>query len=469
MTSLSRTLTVDRPIEEAFRYLADFSTTEQWDVNVLRADKVTPGAPQPGTEFSVIAKTGPGTTPMAYRILDMKPNQEIRLKGEASSFTLTDTFQFEAIEPGKTRIEYTVDVAMDGLLGKLTDTFPGTLSPMADRALAGLARALNDRPEAISQPSDLADKLVFPGMLKFTRLGYQRAKKHWKGLAADLSGKQAVITGATSGLGRETAIALAKMGADILVVARNRDKVQELANLIEQETGQQIRSVIADLSSIEETARAAEEIASQFARIDILVNNAGALFNERTITPEQLEKSFALLLLSPFVLTETLLPNLKQSPQGRVINVSSGGMYTQPVYPDDLNYEQGNYDGPKAYARAKRGLVDMTEAWTRLHADSPVTFNAMHPGWADTPAVASSLPGFYKVTKSWLRTPREGADTIIWLAAAKEVADQSGRFWLDREPHTTSIFPGTGSGTEKQEKLYGLLKELAQEIANPGS
>ena len=469
MTILSRTLTVDRPVEETFSYLADFSTTEQWDVNVLRADKVTPGAPRPGTEFNILAKGATGTIPMDYRILDLTPNKTLRLKGEAKSFTLTDTIEFETIAPGKTRINYQVEVAMDGLLGKITETFPGTLDPMTDRALAGLARALNDRPESISQPSELADKLVFPGMMKFTRLGYQRAKKHWKGLAANLNGKQAVITGATSGLGRETALALAKMGADVLVVARNPDKVAELAFLIEQETGRQIRSVIADLSSIADTARAAEEISRRFARIDILVNNAGALFNERIITPEQLEKSFALLLLSPFVLTETLLPNLQKAPQGRVINVSSGGMYTQPVYPDDLNYERGSYDGPKAYARAKRGLVDMTEVWTRLHAGSPVTFNAMHPGWADTPAVASSLPAFYKVTRPLLRTPREGADTIIWLAAAREVADQSGRFWLDREPHTTAIFPGTRSDTHKQEKLYDLLKELAREIAAPVS
>ena len=257
------------------------------------------------------------------------------------------------------------------------------------------------------------------------------------------------------------------MGASVLVVARSAAKIEALAAEIFQETGQTIIGVIADLSSLQETARAAEEITAHFDRIDILVNNAGALFNERIVTPELLEKSFALLLLSPFVLTEGLLPNLLRAEQGRVINVSSGGMYTQPVFLDDLQYEQGRYDGPKAYARAKRGLVDMTEIWTRQHADKPVTFNSMHPGWADTPAVASSLPGFYKVTKPLLRTPREGADTIIWLAAAKEAARESGKFWLDRQPHTTAIFPGTQSSPETQEKLYGLLKELAQEIANP--
>ena len=469
MTTLSRTLTVDRSLEETFNYLADFSTTEQWDVNVLRADKVTPGVPHPGTAFEILAKTGPGKTPMTYEILELKPNEMIRLKGKASNFTLTDTIRFAPEADNKTRIDYTVDVDMAGLMGKIAETFPGTLDPMTDRALAGLVRALNDRKEPVRQPSGLADKLVVPGMLKFTRLGYQKAKKHWKGLAANLTGKHAVVTGATSGLGRETAVALARMGAEVLVVARNEDKVRELSDFIAEETGKTIKSVIADLSSIAETARAAEEINAIYERIDILVNNAGALFNERQVTPEQLEKSFALLLLSPFVLTETLLPNLKKSSQGRVINVSSGGMYTQPVYLDDLQYEQGSYDGPKAYARAKRGLVDMTEVWTEQHRDTAITFNAMHPGWADTPAVASSLPGFYKMTKSMLRTPREGADTIIWLAASRDVEDQSGKFWLDREPHTTAIFPGTRSDTDKQKALYRELKELAQAIATPES
>ncbi|MDX1692887.1 MAG: SDR family NAD(P)-dependent oxidoreductase [Ketobacteraceae bacterium] len=469
MTTLSRTLTVDRPVEEAFNYLADFSSTEQWDVNVLRAEKLTPGAPRPGTEFSIIAKAGPGKTPMEYCILDLKPNLMIRLKGKARNFTLTDTITLEALSEARTRIDYTVDVEMGGLTGKLTDTFPGLLEPMTDRAVNGLVRALNDRKEPISEPSELADKLVLPGMMKFTRLGYLRAKKHWKGLSANLTGKKAVITGASSGLGRETAIALAKMGAEILVVARNPDKVKDLSEEITAETGRPIHSVIADLSLIEETARAASDISGKFPVIDILVNNAGALFNDRQVTPEQFEKSFALLLLSPFVLTETLLPNLEKSAQGRVINVSSGGMYTQPVYLDDLQYEEGTYDGPKAYARAKRGLVDMTEFWTRQHRNSHVTFNAMHPGWADTPAVASSMPGFYKVTRPLLRTPREGADTIIWLAAAREVEDHSGKFWLDREPHTTVIFPGTGSSEAKQAKLHSQLTELAQQIATPGS
>lgn len=467
MTTLSRTLTVERPLTDTFQYLADFSTTEQWDVNVLRADKLTPGTPAPGTEFSIIAKSATGKMPMKYQIMDITPNQRIRLRGKTKGLTLTDTITFEALSPAKTRIDYSVDVDLEGFTGKITEAFPGLFDPMIDRAIAGLARALNDRLEPISEPSRVADKLVLPGMFKFTRRGYLTAKKSWKGLAANLSGKQAVVTGATSGLGKETAMALAKMDADVLVVARSASKVEALREEIRLETGKTIHSVIADLSSIAETARAAEEIAATFATIDILVNNAGALFNERIVTPELLEKSFALLLLSPFVLTESLLPNLQRAAQGRVINVSSGGMYTQPVYLDDLQYEQGSYDGPKSYARAKRGLVDMTEVWTRQHADASVTFNAMHPGWADTPAVASSLPGFYKVTKPLLRTPREGADTIIWLAAAKEAARESGKFWLDRQPHTTAIFPGTQSSPKTQEKLYGVLKELAQEIANP--
>lgn len=462
MTTLARTITVERSVEHTYNYLADFSTTEQWDVNVLKAEKLTRGAPTTGTEFYVLAKSGPGKIPMSYQITELEPNKRIRLRGKAKNFSLTDTITFEPVTESTTRIHYTIDVDFAGIIGKLAERFPQTLDPMADRALAGLTRALNDQKEPISQPSALADKLVIPGMLHFTKLGYRNAKKHWKGIAADLSGKSAVITGATSGLGKETAVALAKMGADVLVVARNSSKAEDLAAEILEETGQQIKTVIADLSLIADTLAAAKQIRSEYPVIDILVNNAGALFNDRQLTEEQLEQSFALLLLSPFVLTESLLPCLKAAPQARVINVSSGGMYTQPIYLDDLHYEQGTYDGAKAYARAKRGLVDMTEVWAQQHATSNICFNAMHPGWADTPAVASSLPGFYKFTKPLLRTPKEGADTIIWLAAAKEAAEQTGKFWLDRQPHTTSIFPGTRSGEQKQQQLYKKLCELQQ-------
>ena len=464
MVTITRSLQVERSVEDTYNYLADFSSTEQWDINVITAAKLTAGLPSVGTRFSLVAKSGGSKVPVDYEIAELEPNRFIRLKGEAKNFSLVDSINLSAIDDSSTKIDYHIEVDFHAGIGRVAELFPSTLDPMTDSAFDGLIRALNDHQEPISHSSQLSDKLVLPSMLNFTKRGYLKAQKRWKGLAVNLTGKNAVITGATSGLGKETAFALGKMGANILVVARNPEKAQKLAEEVTLETGRTTHTVIANLESIAETHRAAEQIKAIFPKIDILVNNAGALFNERQVTEERLERSLALLLVSPFTLTQDLLPELKAAEQARIINVSSGGMYTQPVFLNDLNYEQGKYDGPQAYARAKRGLVDMTELWSRVYKDTNMTFNAMHPGWADTPAVAESLPSFYRITKPFLRTPKEGADTIIWLAAAKEAQDQNGLFWLDRQPHTTAIFPKTQSSQEKQQKLYARLCELEQSL-----
>jgi NAD(P)-dependent dehydrogenase (short-subunit alcohol dehydrogenase family) len=103
----------------------------------------------------------------------------------------------------------------------------------------------------------------------------------------------------------------------------------------------------------------------------------------------------------------------------------------------------------------------LTEHWATEMADSGVVVNAMHPGWADTPGVQDSLPGFHRLTRSILRTPEQGADTIVWLAAAAEAGKVSGKFWLDREPHLSAILPGTAGDKALREQLFGELKRLA--------
>jgi dehydrogenase/reductase SDR family protein 12 len=141
--------------------------------------------------------------------------------------------------------------------------------------------------------------------------------------------------------------------------------------------------------------------------------------------------------------------------------VSSGGMYATGLALDDLQYENSIYDGSRAYARTKRALVILTELWAEQLKDSGVVVHAMHPGWADTPGVAKSLPGFHRVTRRLLRTAEQGADTITWLAAAPEAAKVSGAFWLDREPHTTHVFPGTDPSPKERQQMWDALARLA--------
>ena len=225
-------------------------------------------------------------------------------------------------------------------------------------------------------------------------------------------------------------------------LAATRKKTEQTRREIIAETGNaDLDGQLADLSLMAETRRLAETLLATEPHIDVLVNNAGALFTRRGVTSEGIEQSLALLLLCPFLLTNLLIPRLCASRPSRIVNVSSGGMYTQGIRLDDLQYEKGTFDGSKAYARAKRGLVDLTEMWARRLRDQGVVVHAMHPGWADTPGVESALPSFYQVTRRILRTPNEGADTIVWLASSPEAARSTGLFWLDRQPRTTQVFP----------------------------
>ena len=309
---------------------------------------------------------------------------------------------------------------------------------------------------------DLMDKLVLPGALGFTRFGYQIKSRSWSALPKFSEARVAVVTGATSGLGRIVAEQLASLGARVVLVGRNPKKLQAAIKEIAESTGSQaLETEVADLSLRAEVRDLACRLLERREAIHILVNNAAVLPLERELTPEGLETAFATDLLSPFLLTELLMPKLRGSAPARIINVLSGGMYLSGIDVDDLENQKGRYDGSRAYARAKRGLMILTEHWADQLSGTGVTVNAMHPGWADTPGVRNSLPGFHKLTRSVLRTPEQGADTIVWLAAAPEVAGHSGKFWLDREPHLSAIFPGTAGNENQRMHLLNELKRLA--------
>jgi NAD(P)-dependent dehydrogenase (short-subunit alcohol dehydrogenase family) len=299
-------------------------------------------------------------------------------------------------------------------------------------------------------------------MLCFTRFGYRAARRHWNPVSAYLRDRHVVITGATSGLGLATATTLAARGAELTLVGRDRAKANGVARDLKRRFGNpRVHVEIADLSLLENVRALVARLLDKGRPIDVLVNNAGALIDPRELTTEGLEKSFALLLAGPYVLTEGLRPLLKQSAAARgvarVVNVLSGGMYTQKIQVEDLQSEQGRYSGAVAYARAKRGLLIVTEEWARRWAKDGIVVNAMHPGWADTPGVVSALPVFHRLTEKVLRTPEEGADTIVWLAAATEAGKVSGEFWLDRRPHLKHVLPGTRETAAERRKLIRAL------------
>jgi NAD(P)-dependent dehydrogenase (short-subunit alcohol dehydrogenase family) len=293
--------------------------------------------------------------------------------------------------------------------------------------------------------------------IDYTKLGRLGRGLDRDPVKADMTGKTVVVTGATSGLGKAAAHALTALGARVIVVSRSPEKVGATV----AELGGDASGEVADLSLMEQTRGLAERLLAKEARIDVLVNNAGVLLPEWSTTSEGLETSVATNVVSHFLLTNLLIPLLVESAPARIINVSSGGMYTQPLDADRMLDPGSRWNGAVAYARAKRAQAVLTEMWAERLDGTGVVVHAMHPGWADTPGVASGIPGFQKVTGAILRTPEQGADTIVWLAAADEPARSSGRFWHDRKPRPTHrALMGTEERPGARDRLWEVLADL---------
>jgi dehydrogenase/reductase SDR family protein 12 len=244
----------------------------------------------------------------------------------------------------------------------------------------------------------------------FTRVGsaVRRRLDHWDSLeGTDLTGRVIVITGATSGLGLEAARSFARMGATLTLIGRNPSKLASTCAELRASTGNtHIHELVADTGDLAALQRAGTQLRVLYPQIHVLIHNAGALDDVRKESPEGTELTVASQVVGPVLLTELLLPALRAAKGARVLWVSSGGMYSEPLSVAKLEMTPADYDGVKAYARAKRAQVTLTELYAeRLRADG-IVVHAMHPGWADTPGVARSLPMFRRVVGPLLRTPR---------------------------------------------------------------
>jgi len=281
----------------------------------------------------------------------------------------------------------------------------------------------------------------------------------------NIRGRVCLVTGANSGLGMATARALAQHGAKVFLLCRNEDRGRAAVDDIRRESDDGAAYLelldIADLRSVRGFVERFDA-----PQVDVLVHNAGVLSDDLTFTRDRIELTLATNVIGPFLLTHLLLPRLLASRAARVITVSSGGMYTQRLSVEDLESRDGAYDGVVQYARTKRAQVVLNEMWpTRLRRKS-VSFYCMHPGWADTPAVETSLPRFHRVMRPLLRTPEQGADTIVWLALCQRIAGDTGRFWFDREPRRTHFVPWTRESAQERTRLWKLCERLSG-IDNP--
>lgn len=315
-----------------------------------------------------------------------------------------------------------------------------------------------------NSPSRLDALLEWSVVGSFTSIGHKIRSRNWQPLPADaLDGKVVVITGATAGIGKKTAIEAARLGANVRFIARNPDKAAGLQTELETiSPSGEFGFYLADLGLMSEISKVSDEILSAEPAIDVLINNVGILPTERTETTEGLESAYATDLVGPFLLTNRLRDRMVSSAPSRIINVISGGMYTQPLELDDPNYETGEYRGSVAYARAKRGMMILTKMWADRLAGTGVTVNATHPGWVDTPGVQESLPGFHRIAKPLLRTTEQGVDTILWLAAAEPGGEATGKLWHDRAVRSEYRIKSTIETAAERNRLWDQLSATVE-------
>lgn len=332
------------------------------------------------------------------------------------------------------------------------------------------------------------------GNRKFGRAGFLKARESFVAadLDVDLAGQHHIVTGANAGLGRAAAEALARRNAIVHMVCRNKERGEEAARAVRAAAGPtgEVRLHVVDVSDAKAVHAFAAEWNASGTPVHCLVNNAGVLPNSLVRTADGLESGWATMMMQSYLLTGLLLPSLLRASPGpaRVINVSSGGQYTVRL---DLSDPQctgtahdpadgkavgaagsgRTFDGRQQYAHAKRAQVMLTELWAEKTKElkgtglgSGVWFASMHPGWAETPGVVTSIPDFAESKRGQLRTPEEGADTVVWLAAAAApVRHASGGFWFDRAAASPDFsLAGTRSTGDEFAALWRMCERDAQ-------
>jgi NAD(P)-dependent dehydrogenase (short-subunit alcohol dehydrogenase family) len=302
------------------------------------------------------------------------------------------------------------------------------------------------------------DRTVAPG---YSRIGLavRRRLPDWPADPAPdaLAGRHVLVTGATSGLGTATAAGVLRLGGHAHLVVRDLEKGEQVrAGLLAGRPGAEVTLWRCDVADLDDVRRFAREAVASGTRWHALVHNAGAMPPERTESPQGHETTMALHVLGPVVMTEMLRPALEAG--ARVVLVTSGGMYAQPLRDDDPEYLKGDYSPTTAYARSKRAQVELLPVLQRRWADLDV--HATHPGWADTPGVQTSLPTFRRLTGPVLRDAEGGADTTVWLVAVRP-GPPGGGLWHDRRRRPTSLLRKTRTSEAQRDRLWAWVRGAA--------
>jgi NAD(P)-dependent dehydrogenase (short-subunit alcohol dehydrogenase family) len=253
--------------------------------------------------------------------------------------------------------------------------------------------------------------------------------------------KVVLITGANRGIGKETARALAKNNATVVMACRNLAKAIPVCESIQKESGNRHVEVMQlDLASLSSVRAFADQFAGKYPRLDVLINNAGIFSLRREETEDGFEKTMGVNYFGPFLLTSLLLPLMEQTPAARIVNVSSDGHFSGQIDLDDLNYRK-NYPmfGFKAYATSRLATVLFTQELAERLQDKGITANSLHPGtvatniWSIGPDNKLYQQVIQSIIRSFMLSPEEGAQTSIYLASSEAVKGVAGKYFYKNQ------------------------------------
>ncbi|MHA2145168.1 MAG: SDR family oxidoreductase [Candidatus Thorarchaeota archaeon] len=273
--------------------------------------------------------------------------------------------------------------------------------------------------------------------------------------------KVCIVTGSNSGIGKETALALAEMGATVVAVVRNQELGEQACEAIVTETGNKaVDLMLCDLSSMSTIRKFVKDFTSNYDRLDVLINNAGAVFSKRDVTEEGFERTLAVNYLAPFLLSHELLPLLKESAPSRVINLSSGLASRAEVNLEDLQSES-SFKSRKVYGNAKIMVEMFTYEMARRLENTGVSVNAVRPGFVATNLGRSSGSRssriMFGMMKPFQLSPKEGAETSVYVASSPEIEGITGKCFAKKQETETSE---KSYDVEKQKQLWDATVDL---------
>ena len=449
---IEKKINIQRPAHEVFDYISDLSQIYEWDDHVVEAYRLELGPIRVGSKFKLIYSVMGVKEELIYTIETMSQPQHLKLIGTSRLFSAIDQIEITAIGKEQCFLLYSAEIRLK------TSQAEKFIKLYMERVSNRLMKRLRDSLEKVNETGK-QQKYVNPltAPFWFTRKGWDQRRKDFK--ATLHHPKKVLITGPTAGLGKSVARTMAAKGCSLVLVGRSSDKLDVLENeLLDLGFEGELNSYVCDMENLKNVEDTCNKIMAEDQVPEVVINNAAALYAKPAFIQE-IERTTVVDLIAPWLIAVKLAPALQKG--SCIINVSSGGMYAVGLDIPELKQAKIPFSGARAYALAKRGLDIMSWGLNKDLEEQGVKVHSMHPGWADTPGVVQSLPGFHKVTKRWLRNPFQGADTICWLALNNP--DPGGEFWLDRTRQSRYLIPATrGRLTEDYKQLKSFLEGFSR-------